>query len=208
MYKRLTISLLMFGFAGLILLISVFRTASVKYEFSGVVLGMNNDERHNMNVKYDLPFPGKVLPDSPFWPVKALRDRMWLATTTNDTREAELLLLLADKRIAASNTFFQNAKPELGYETLLKAEHYLKLASVKMRENADQGLDQREFVKHLALASLKHREIIELHILPLAPEDALPKILETLDTTKKTYEEALHLMNQYNLVIPENPFNG
>lgn len=198
----------MFGFAGLILLISVFRTASVKYEFTGVVLGSQNDETAPMRVNYDLAFPGKVLPDNPLWPVKALRDRVWLATTTSHTRKAELLLLLADKRISASHTFFVENKPEVGYETLLKAEHYLSLAGEKMKQNSDEGLDQRDFIRQLALASLKHREVIELQILPIAPDDARPEILQTLDTTKKTYEEAVHLMNQHNLNLPENPFNG
>ena len=209
MIRRLTVSVAMFAFAGLILVISVLRTASVKYEFTGVVNGVDTAATDSeMVVNYDLAFPGKVMPDSPFWGVKAVRDKLWLITTTNDTREAELLLLLADKRIAASKIFFERGNPEDGYETLLKAEHYLILAREKLNENVANGLDQSRFATHLATASLKHREVIEKQILPLAPDDARPEIVQTLDTTKQTFEQTTHVLNQLSLPIPDNPFNG
>ena len=93
--SAVTLSLLVVAFG--ILITSVLRTAAVKYEFtgapdSGAVLGAES-----VDIKYNLAYPGKVLPDSPFWSLKALRDRVWLFVTTNPYRKSELNLLFADK---------------------------------------------------------------------------------------------------------------
>lgn len=193
-----------------ILLISVLRTAAVKYEFSGVVNGAGDTDvlsRRNTYIDYLLPLPGKVLPDSPLWPVKATRDRIWLATTTNPSRKVELYLLLADKRLVASKIFFENKEAGGGYSALVKAEHYLKQACEKERENKEEGIDTSEFLQRLALASLKHRQIIEEEILPIAPDDAKPEIVHALDTTRETYSKVLQALNEKGITPPENPFD-
>ena len=105
-------------------------------------------------------FPGRVLPDSPFWPIKALRDKVWLWITTNPSREAELKLLFADKRLAMSQLLFEKEDYEVGYSTLTKAEKYLEEAGFAEKEGRKSGMDTSEFLERLATAALYHYQVI------------------------------------------------
>lgn len=210
MLRKLAIYISVLGFAFGILLISVLRTASVKYEFSELHAAKVQDEKvlgeDTVIIDYYLAFPGKVLPDNPLWPVKALRDRIWLWITTNPSRKAELNLLFADKRVAASKLLFERDKPEIGYSTLTKAEKYLWQASVQEKKNRKEGLDTGEFLSRLAKASLKHALVMD-EIMDFAPEDAKPGVIQTMDSAKKVYEGAKNGLLEKGLPIPENPFD-
>jgi hypothetical protein len=207
MMRRVSISLFVFLIAFGVLFISIFRTASVKYEFSGPV---DNSYRvlgdSDVSIDYEMPFPGKVLPDSPLWPLKALRDRIWLWTTTNQARKAELLLLFADKRIASAKIFFENEKYEEGYTILTKAEKYLEQASNKEEESRKKGNVNKEFLNQLARASLKHYLIME-EMIEMSPEDAGPKIIETQQYAKRVYERSRNALLGEGEQPPENPFD-
>lgn len=197
--------LLAFG----ILTISVFRTASIQYEFSdenitgdeGKVLGGEFPR-----IDYSLAFPGKVLPGDPLWVVKATRDRFWLTTTTSRTRKSELLLLFADKRLASSRILFERGLPEEGFSTLEKAERYLAEASKIEKQNREKGLDTHNFLRILAYSSLKHFEVIE-EILAMAPEDARPIIIELETYPKDVYRQARDALIKEEYPVPSNPFN-
>lgn len=208
MKRRLLVSIPMLGLAALILVISVLRTASVKYEFTGAVNGASTQMIEETQIDYYLAYPGKVRPDNPLWTAKALRDKLWLATTTNNARKAELLLLFADKRMAASSDFFREGEAEKGYETLVKAEHYLTLSYDQTKLNVDAGEDVSEFLTRLALASLKHRQVIEEEILPSAPDDAKPEIVHALETTKHIYKMVSQLLLDRGGSVPKNPFDS
>jgi hypothetical protein len=210
MLRKLAAYLSVLALAFGILFTSVLRTAAVKYEFSEADPAETQKEQvlgeDTVMVDYYLAFPGKVLPDNPLWPVKALRDRVWLWITTNPSRKAELNLLFADKRVAASKLLFERDKPEIGYSTLTKAEKYLWQASVQERENRVEGIDTGEFLSRLAKASLKHALVMD-EIMTVAPEDAKPGVIQTMDSAKKVYEEAKNGLLEKGLPTPENPFD-
>ena len=100
MFKKafLVIATIVFAFG--ILLVSVFRTTSVKYDFNPLNPAETNTILGNTpsKVDYYLPYAGRVLPDSPLWVLKSARDKLWLSVNTSPTREAELKLLFADKK--------------------------------------------------------------------------------------------------------------
>jgi hypothetical protein len=208
MWRKIAIILPAFVLAFGILFTSVLRTASVKYDFGstthvsdGAVLGDSD-----VNIEYNLAYHGRVLPDHPLWPVKALRDRIWLIITTNPTRKAELKLLFADKRVSASKVLFEKDKPELGFSTLEKAEKYLAEASELEKENREKGLETTEFLMRLSYAALKHYQITE-EILAIAPEDAKPKIIEVQKYAKDTYNAAKSGLGEEGVAACENPFD-
>lgn len=211
MLRKLTLVFAVLLFAVGILFTSVLRTAAVKYEFAEspqtvYVDGASVLGDEEINIDYFLAYPGKVLPDSPFWPLKALRDRIWLWLTTNSSRKAELNLLFADKRISMSKILFERGKPEIGYSTLTKAEKYLEEAGFSEMENRKKGVDTSEFLERLAKASLKHAEVID-EILEIAPEDARPNIITTKEYPKKVYEDARNALLEKGMEPPENPFD-
>lgn len=186
---------------------SAFRTASTKYQFNPMlpsVAGVSGEKE--LKIDYILPYPGKVLPDSPLWPLKALRDKLWLFVNADPTREAELSLLFADKRLGSAKILFDNGKAEVGVSTLTKAEKYLEEASALEKKNRKNGIDTTDFLTKMANASLKHFELIE-YVLSKAPDDARPSILQTQVYPKNIYENARNGLLEKGKIPPENPFS-
>jgi lambda repressor-like predicted transcriptional regulator len=208
MYRRILLiaSTLVFAFA--ILFTSVLRTASVKYVFSQETeIQEEGQESESMEIDYVLPYPGRISPDSPLWPIKALRDRLWLMLTSNLDRKAELKLLFADKRLAMSKILFERDKAEIAFSTLTKAEKYLEEACAMEQESRQKGTDTSAFLTTLSKASLKHRQIID-EILTIAPEDAKPGIGRVQDYSKETYNKTRNALLEKGMPIVENPFES
>jgi hypothetical protein len=91
MLKRIAVVLSTVTLAFIILSISVLRSSSIRssidvYSATPEPLLIANEENNKIEINYVMPFPGRILPDSPFWPVKALRDKLWLTVTTNPMR--------------------------------------------------------------------------------------------------------------------------
>ena len=192
-----------------ILSISVLRVASVNYAFNGSLASTLGETTNvgEIDVSYEFPYPGRILPDHPLWPIKALRDKVWVTLTLNSSRRAELLLLFADKRIASSKILFERGKPELAFSTLSKAEKYLAEALDLETENRKGGVDTKSFLTQLATASLKHREVIN-EILMIAPEDARPEIIKVENYARDVYKDSRNILHSLGMSAPENPFNG
>lgn len=187
-----------------ILSVSVLRAASIRYAFYGEA---KKDNGSIPTVDYPLPYPGKILPDHPLWPLKAIRDRLWLLVTLNRSKQAELLLLFADKRLVSSRILFEKGKPELAFATFTKGEKYLERASTLVGECWNSGVDTKSLATKIATAALKHREVAE-ELLNLAPEDAKPGIVKATTYAKDTYTLCKNSLTSHGLPAPENPFNG
>lgn len=109
-------------------------------------------------VEYGLPYPG-LLPDSPFYIFKVLRDRVTLAVIRDPVKKAFYSLFLADKRLAAGEVLINSGKVALGVTTLVQAEGYYTRAvdtalSNLSKEKADDLLSK------LTVAGAKHAEVI------------------------------------------------
>lgn len=197
------------GLASAILLISVFRSASVNYVFSTPrpipqeILGEKTPD-----INYQLPFQGSVLPDSPLWPLKALRDKAWLSLTANHLKKAEIALLFADKRLAMSETLFKENKTDPAVSTLLKGEKYLEIAVNEESIARKDGMDTSTFLIKISLAALKHRQMIEEDLIPLAPEGAKPAMVKAEDYSKNAFKSARDALNNKGIPVPESPFLG
>ena len=196
-----------------ILAASIFRSATVdSYAFSlpptpapdsTPVLG---DE--DVFIDYYLAHPGGILPDSPLWFIKVIRDRLWLLVTANTEKKAELNLLFADKRLVASKFLFENGKPELAFTTLVKAEGYLSEAHNLERKANAQGNDTSQLLTKISKAALKHQEVVAGEILSLAPSDAKPEIVKTKGISEGVFENTKHSLQERGLPVPPSPFEG
>ncbi len=193
-------SLLVFSFA--VLFTSIFRTATPRYAFSqasGTSIA-SPSALFVSGVDYYLPYPG-VLPDHFLWPVKVLRDKIWLFVTRDSAKRADILLLLADKRIGMGRELVRGGKAEVGVATVGKAEQYLQAAFDEQEKAKGRGADTTDILTRLAKASLKHMEEIENMII-VAPEDAKPVLNKILDQPKSVYEKAVHSLNEKGRPIP------
>lgn len=209
MLRRFLAVLTIFIFAFGILFTSIARTATIRRSFN---LSSNiSDEAKILGettiIDYKLPYPGKVLPDHPLWPIKVVRDRLWLFVTTTPTRKIELDILFADKRLVSAKMLFEKDKPDVAFSTLTKAEKYLERAGDLEEEKRRAGEDTTQVLDQLAKSSLKHREVIE-EILLIAPEDARPEVIKIEDYSTSVYSKARDALYEKGLTPPENPFTS
>lgn len=193
-------SLLVFSFA--VLFTSIFRTATPQYAFSQV-LGAQTASGSALfvsSVDYYLPYPG-VLPDHFLWPVKVLRDKLWLFVTRDSAKRSDILLLFADKRVGMGRELIRGGKAELGVPTVEKAEQYLQASFEEQEKARASGMDTTDLLTRLAKASLKHIEEID-NMIMFAPEDAKPVLNKIADMPKSVYEKAVHGLNEKGRPIP------
>lgn len=207
MFKKILLVCGIFAFATAILSVSILESSAVSYSFASptppsTVIGVGVPE-----VNYDLPYPGKILPDNPLWNLKALRDKIWYSITTSPLRKAELALLFSDKRLASAEVLLEDKKTNVAISTLTKGEKYLETATTEEEIAKAHGYDTSAFLTKLAAASLKHREIIE-SLMPLVPEDGKPLVEKVEDYSKNSYKVARDGLNSAGLPIPIDPFDG
>jgi hypothetical protein len=194
-----TIATLIIAFV--ILSISVLKGAKVEHAYSPMVFSAKEENTKPLTVDYLLAYQGKIGPDNPLWYLKVLRDKVWYLTTFDADKKAELNLLFADKRINSAIELFRNNKPDLGISTLTKAEKYLEKA-------VPQNANNDDYLRRLALSSLKHREVIEKEITPLSPEDIKPEAIKVENYSKETYNKTRDLMLSKGLIPPQNIFES
>lgn len=95
-------------------------------------------------IEYKLPYPG-LLPDSPIYFIKSLRDQLLVWTTRGEVKKANLYLLLADKNLVMGKTLWEKGNEDLSLKTFEKGERYLLtgvivLETSKNREDLPPGL--------------------------------------------------------------------
>lgn len=110
-------------------------------------------------VNYDLPYPG-ILPDSPLYFLKAVRDNLLGFFITDSLKKGEYDLLQADKRLGASKKLNDEKKYDLSITTLSKSGNYFYYAIEKANDAKKEGKDVNPLLQKLLNASKKHQEII------------------------------------------------
>jgi polyhydroxyalkanoate synthesis regulator phasin len=105
-------------------------------------------------VDYPLPYPG-ILPDSPFYWIKMIRDRVQLMVLKSPEKRAEKMVHYADKRLAAAVRLINKGKVQLGVTTASKAEKYLERAVLSFNEVEGKQLQEK-----MRKAVKKHLQVI------------------------------------------------
>ena len=205
MLRKIMISSAVFIFSLGILFTSVLRTAAVKYETNGVRSGEVLADS-DYKIDYSLAYPGKILPDNFFWPLKALRDKVWLLITTDDLKKVELRILFADKRVGGAEILVNAGKNEVALSTLTKAEKYLEEASLteeslRLTGKAYSG----DLLLRLANASLKHYQILK-ELEDKVPDDMSVIVISSEQIPIKSYEKARNALLEKGITPPINPF--
>lgn len=211
MLRKYLLGTLAFVLAFGILSVSVLRSASVSFGSvnpSPTPATTEPGATPMPEINYQISYPGNILPDSPFWFIKALRDKIWYTLTTDHLKKAELALLFSDKRLVSAESLFKNQKPDMGLSTLTKGEKYLEIAVNQEMEAEKEGEDTSVFLNKIATSALKHRQIIEETITPTSPEDLRPEINKAGDYSKNTYKSSRDMLNSKGLPTPINPFDG
>lgn len=205
MFRRFLLHFLVLFFAFGVLFVSILKTASVKHSFTAPVTEINL-AGEIPEIDYFLPAPGSVLPDSPFWPFKAVRDQIWLLITRGSKR-AELYILFADKRLVYSQELFRKGNYNLGATTLEKAEGYLFKAATLEEELRRSGDDTLYLSNLLSQSALKHIEVISKS-LNIVPEDARPFLGEIRKIPERIYQSNSSRLRSQGFDVKTYPFGG
>lgn len=195
-----------FIFAAVILLISIFNSSSITYSLSkSPEPTLNGIKAPDSESK--IPYMGNVLPDSPLWGLKVLRDKIWFGVTTSHLRRAQLALLFSDKRILMTKVLFEEGKPDIALSTYLEGEKYLVVAVDEEKIARSQGVDTDDFLIKLASSTSQHKVIMD-SLMYLVPDDIKHEVSEGQVFAKNAFDSAREGLNFRNLPILKNPFDG
>jgi len=143
------------------------------------------------SVNYFLAYPG-ILPGNFLYPLKMVRDRIWLFLTPDPLQKAQTLLLFADKRLGAGKALVEKGKEDLGITTLSKAEKYLERALIQGKIAKQKGKETKSFFATLQKASKKHQEIL-LELQKKVSNEGKGTVEEMLKYPQRVYKEAQEL---------------
>lgn len=112
--------------------------------------------------EYTLPYPG-LLPDNPFYWLKATRDKVVSVLIGDPIKKAEFDLLQSDKRFNAAVFLLKNdsKKEILAITTVSKAENYYEEGINRAMEAKKEGRDVSGIGKNMADAAEKYTQIFQ-----------------------------------------------
>ena len=112
-------------------------------------------------IDYQLPYPG-LLPDSPLYFFRALRDNLSGFLIADPLKKAEFDLLQSDKRLNAGIYLSDKKKYDLAESTVSKGENYLEDSISKMEQAKKQGELVSDIGKRVYLSSLKQQQVLRI----------------------------------------------
>ncbi|MFA5770803.1 MAG: DUF5667 domain-containing protein [Patescibacteria group bacterium] len=139
-------------------------------------------------VIYNLPYPG-LLPDSPLYITKIIRDRITDFLTRDNLKKAELYLLYSDKRTSMSLVLASKGKNQLAIDTFVKGEKYFFQIPELLRSAKKQGAQApSSFVETLKLSNAKHKELIE-ELIKTLPQGLNQSLTQLSDLNQQIHRE-------------------
>lgn len=115
---------------------------------------------------YKLPGVG-TLSSSPIYRLKRMRDRLWEGFDNNPVKKAEIMLFMADKKMAEVIELSKQGQNELALDRCIEAVNKLKYADGLLNEVKDRENGVDELDNQIYRAGLAYREIIEASCKPL-----------------------------------------
>ena len=139
-------------------------------------------------VIYNLPYPG-LLPDSPLYITKIVRDKITDFLTRDNLKKAELYLLYSDKRTSMSLVLASKGKSQLAIDTFVKGEKYFLKIPELLRSAKKQGAQApSSFIETLKLSNAKHKELIE-ELIKILPQGLNQPLIQLSDLNQQVKSE-------------------
>ena len=152
-----------------------------------VVLAMEEGEESD----YVMPYPG-VLPDSPLYIVKMVRDWLREVLSVAPEDKVELFNQYADKRVGAMEALMRGGKFELAVETGEKGAMYQERAIGALEAVKARGGDVGKGGNVLERAILKHVEIAR----KLSEENESVDLSGLIGSMEKHYDEVKKVLGR------------
>src|SRR3990167_4511171 len=113
-----------------------------------------------VKIEYQLPYPG-LLPGSPLYPLKKLRDKIIEVLTTDPLKKAEFYLLQSDKNLETGVMLVNRGDGKTAESTISKGENYFEQAISKIISAKEEQANVDEVLGRMQLSSMKHQEVIK-----------------------------------------------
>jgi hypothetical protein len=156
--------------------------------FSSGVVSAQPVILESKKIEYDLPYTG-VLPDSPLYVIKKVRDKIWKFFTRDNNDKVRLLLLFADKKANMALSLSQKSKWEAAVNILIEGEQDFVEMIVTMKTAKKQGVSpEGDLLLKTKLSSEKHRQVIE-ELLKQSPQGQIPKLEKALSISKQSKKD-------------------
>ena len=200
MLKKILVTSLFLTFGFLVLVVSILRSASLRHSSNFAPPNSKTDNGQKLSVNYYFASAGSVLPDSPLWGVKVLRDKFWLFLTPGPTRKSELNLLFSDKRLMAAKILTQKGKYDLACSTILKSHNYFVEAVNLEDEARKRGDNTDELLLLLTKASLAHKETIQ-SLQDVFPDGLKTEFSSIIEYLSGFYDRSSSYLKSKNIII-------
>nr|MBI5455965.1 hypothetical protein [Candidatus Levybacteria bacterium] len=143
------------------------------------------------HVDYTLPYPG-ILPDSPLYFLKVVRDNLLGFFISESLKKAEYKLLMADKRLTSASALVDKKNYPLAITTLSKAENYFYQAVQNAAKAKEEGKETNGILNKLLIASEKHQEII--YQMVLKTKGDVRYSLELEEVRAKSFQDTVEVV--------------
>ena len=145
--------------------------------------------------------PAGLTPNSPFYFLDTLFERVSLAFTFNPEKKATKALLFAEERLAEALTDTSDDNPEVIGTLMTNYQDNVALATEKSKEIKDEKKAE-ELLNKIADDTTKHQEILT-EVLAKVPEIAKEAIIKAFEASKRGQEEALKQIAELRKEIVE-----
>lgn len=143
-------------------------------------------------IDYELPYPG-MLPDSPFYFVKTIRDQVVGFLIQSQVNKAFYELLLADKNLASGKILIDEGKKEIGTAAVVSGEENFTQAVDRAEDAKKGGSDISDLSAKLAVSGAKHDEIIS-QMLTKVSEKEFKQLQKAYSDNQKSRSRVQHLL--------------
>lgn len=110
-------------------------------------------------INYELAYPG-LLPDSPLYFLKTLRDKIVGLLINNPVQRAQFNLLTSDKRIRAGQMLVAKHKDDLAITAISKSNNYFSEAISALSKAKSSNKDVSSLVANMKQSILKHEQVM------------------------------------------------
>lgn len=137
----------------------------------------------------------KLLPDSPFYFLKTIKERIELFLAQTPEAQAEKYAELATRRIAEVKQLVKKEKPGFVEKLMKKHKEHLDKAEEKIEEAKKKGRDVERVLAIVAEATSIHQKVLA-EVYEKVPEQAKEAIEHAMEVSSRGQERALEAISK------------
>lgn len=157
-------------------------------------------EEATLSAEEDLPageagiYTPKLLPDSPFYFLKKIKEKIELFLTQSPEEKSEKYTELATRRIAEVKIMINKNKFQLVEKLVKQHQEHLDKAEEEIKEAKEKGRDVERILGIVAQATSTHQKVLA-EVYEKVPQQAKEAIEAAMEASSKGQERALEAIS-------------